>query len=155
VESVRLSGVCCWWGPASRWRNNTLSVSTLSISIELIYIPAMDDSPDIEHFRARLLELREQIASLNEVRDESSATVTLDQSRVGRLSRMDAMQQQAMARSSRERAQQELKRIAAALRRCDDGSYGYCLECDEPIARKRLEIDPAAPYCIQCAEARQ
>ncbi len=114
----------------------------------------MTETPDIEHFRAKLLKAREEIVGLSETRDASTATVVLDQSSVGRLSRMDALQQQAMAQSTRQRAELALRRIEAALRRCDDGSYGYCPECDEPINPRRLELDPAAPLCIACAEAR-
>ena len=114
----------------------------------------MSDTPDIEHFRTKLLQAREDILGLQGTRDASTATVVLDQSSVGRLSRMDALQQQAMAESTRARAQVALRRIEAALRRCDDGSYGYCLECEEPIDPRRLEFDPATPLCLACAEAR-
>ena len=111
-------------------------------------------SPNIEHFRARLLLAREAIVSVQEARDVSIATVELDQSSVGRLSRIDALQQQAMAQNSQQRAQLTLKRIEAALLRCDDGSYGYCLQCEEPIDPRRLELDPATTLCITCAQAR-
>ncbi len=114
----------------------------------------MSDTPDIEHFRAKLVQLREELLSVSETRDASTATVVLDQSSVGRLSRMDALQQQAMAQSTRQRTELALRRIEAALRRCDEGSYGDCMECDEPIDPRRLELDPAAPLCIACAEAR-
>lgn len=115
----------------------------------------MEKTPDIEHFRARLLELREEILSLNDTRDSTAATVKLDQSSVGRLSRMDALQQQAMAVDNRQRAQQTLKRIDAALERCQDGTYGLCIDCDEPIAVARLEFDPTALRCISCASASE
>jgi len=114
----------------------------------------MTDEPDIKHFRQRLLEAREDILALQETRDGASGTVHLDQSSVGRLSRMDALQQQAMAQSGQQRAKEALLRIEAALRRCEDGSYGYCLDCDEPIDPRRLEFDPATPRCVQCASAR-
>lgn len=110
--------------------------------------------PDIAHFKNKLLAAREAILNLEETRSTSTATVMLDQSSVGRLSRMDALQQQAMAQSTRQRVELELRRIEATLRRCDDGSYGYCLECDEPIDPRRLELDPAATLCIACAETR-
>ncbi len=113
-----------------------------------------DAAPDIAHFRARLLQMREELAALNDTRDASSATVVLDQSSVGRLSRMDALQQQAMAQNTRERTELTQRRIDAALRRCDDGSYGYCTACDEPIDPRRLEFDPTATLCITCAAAR-
>lgn len=114
----------------------------------------MNEEIDIEHFRERLLHLREEILGLEETRDGASGTVHLDQSSVGRLSRMDALQQQAMAKSGQQRARQALLLIEAALRRCEDGSYGYCLDCDEPINPRRLELDPAAPRCVTCTQAR-
>lgn len=115
----------------------------------------MSDAPDIEHFRTRLLQARKEILSLQDTRDASTATVELDQSSVGRLSRMDAMQQQAMAQSHQRRAELALQRIEAALRRCADGSYGYCLDCDKFIDPRRLELDPATTLCVTCAQARE
>mgnify|MGYP006441817373 CR=1 FL=1 len=110
--------------------------------------------PDIEYFRAKLLEARAALLGLEQERNAATATVVLDQTSVGRLSRMDAMQQQAMAQGTRQRAEQSLRRIEAALRRCDDGSYGECQDCGEFINPRRLELDPAATLCIACAEAR-
>ncbi len=81
-----------------------------------------------------------------------SAPKKLDQSRVGRLSRMDAMQQQAMSKAAEDRIKIELQRIKAALERLDSGEYGYCVLCDEEIAPKRLEFDPSLPTCIECAQ---
>lgn len=109
---------------------------------------------DIEHFRSRLLAARDELLALHDARQASAATVTLDQSSVGRLSRMDALQQQAMAQAGRERAEQELRRIEAALRRCAEGSYGYCLDCDEPIDPRRLDLDAATTRCVRCAARR-
>jgi RNA polymerase-binding transcription factor DksA len=45
----------------------------------------------------------------------------------------------------------ELLRIAAAIRRIDTGNYGFCVVCEEPIAPNRLEADPAVPACVDCA----
>ncbi|MDT8388125.1 MAG: TraR/DksA family transcriptional regulator [Thiogranum sp.] len=115
----------------------------------------MPDSLDVEHFRSRLVQMRDEILSLRESRDASAAPVKLDQCAVGRLSRMDALQQQAMAQDNRQRAEQQLLRITAALRRLDEGRYGDCLECDEPIDPRRLESDPAATLCISCASKRE
>lgn len=109
---------------------------------------------DIEHFRNKLLAVREAILDVADTRNASAATVMLDQSSVGRLSRMDALQQQAMAQNNRQRAELELRRIEAALVRCSDGSYGHCVRCEEPIDPRRLEFDPAAPLCLACAEER-
>ncbi|MFO7604563.1 MAG: TraR/DksA C4-type zinc finger protein [Gammaproteobacteria bacterium] len=114
----------------------------------------MPDNLNLSHFRNKLLVARAAILELAETRKATSATVVLDQSSVGRLSRMDAMQQQAMAQTTQQRAEQSLRRIEAALRRCEEGSYGDCQDCAEPIDPRRLELDPATTVCIRCAEAR-
>jgi DnaK suppressor protein len=110
--------------------------------------------PDVETMLNRLQSMRAELLELQGIRDEGAGTVTLDQSRTGRLSRMDALQRQAMAQHGRQRAEQELRRIDLAIRRCHDGSYGSCLECGEAITAGRLEADPAAELCIACARAR-
>ncbi|MEP3465413.1 MAG: TraR/DksA C4-type zinc finger protein, partial [Parasphingorhabdus sp.] len=79
------------------------------------------------------------------------STVELDQQSVGRLSRMDAMQQQEMAQAEARRRTSDLARVDQALKRHEEDEYGWCAECGEPIAWKRLEIDPAAHLCISCA----
>lgn len=106
---------------------------------------------DLEHFRQGLLARRERLLEASEAGDESASTVELDQSRVGRLSRMDAMQGQAMSVEMKRRRKAMLERIDRALRRIDDGDFGACEECGEEIASARLELDPAAPLCIRCA----
>lgn len=47
--------------------------------------------------------------------------------------------------------QAELRRIDAALGRIEDGSYGLCVKCGEPIAPARLEALPDTPHCVNCA----
>ncbi len=100
-----------------------------------------------EIIRIRLNELNEEDAT----GAAGQATVELDQQAVGRLSRMDALQNQAMAKANHARRQTQKSRLKAALRRMADGEYGYCEDCGEEIALKRLEFDPAATRCIQCA----
>ncbi|MFL1455365.1 TraR/DksA family transcriptional regulator [Marinobacter sp. GN3S48] len=106
---------------------------------------------ELEKFRQQLLELREDLLSTSEARDEASGTVHLDQQSVGRLSRMDALQSQALAKAGKERAERQLRLIEAALKRIDNDEFGECMECGEPINPKRLEIDPTCLYCIDCA----
>lgn len=106
----------------------------------------------VSEVRTRLLKLREDLESQGAMNDQSSEVVELDQSRVGRLSRMDALQAQAMSVESGRRRQLSLHRISVALARLDSGDYGLCEACDEPIHRKRLDFDPAAAMCIECAE---
>lgn len=83
---------------------------------------------------------------------DSSATVVLDQQSVGRLSRIDAMQAQAMAQELARRRARQLVEIAAALKRIENDDYGYCQQCDEPIKLTRLGINPASRYCLNCAD---
>lgn len=101
--------------------------------------------------RKKLLNLRDELLAVAASSGESAAIVELDQSKVGRLSRMDAIQAQAMAKASRQRREVMLKRITAALKRIDDDDYGNCRSCDEPINPKRLAFDPTATQCIDCA----
>lgn len=76
--------------------------------------------------------------------------VELDQTVQGRLSRMDAMQQQAMAANRTERLKLEARRIEAAIDRVHAGSYGFCCRCGCEIEAARLRADPAAPFCPDC-----
>lgn len=101
--------------------------------------------------RDKLFKLRAELQELAAMGDESAAVVELDQTKVGRLSRMDAMQAQAMAQASEQRREQTLRRIDAALKRIEDDEYGCCLQCDELINPKRLEFDPTVTLCIECA----
>ncbi len=115
----------------------------------------MTDSGEMTRFRERLLALQQQLLDLVATGNEAGRTVELDQARVGRLSRMDALQGQAMSQAMNQRRKIELKLIDAALRRIESGEYGYCLSCEEPIVRARLEHDPAARLCISCASAAE
>lgn len=83
---------------------------------------------------------------------ESRATVTLDQTSVGRLSRMDALQGQAMAQAADRRRKLRLTRIAAALKRIDEGAFGACTVCGEDIAEGRLKLDLTVPTCVACTK---
>ncbi len=108
----------------------------------------------LEHFRTMLLDMQATLQAGAESRDSMGQTVELDQTRTGRLSRMDALQAQAMAKAGAQRAANQARRITAALARVDAGTFGDCAACEEPIAEARLEADPANPFCLDCAEAR-
>lgn len=97
--------------------------------------------------RQRLDTLREELARTT----AAAAPVELDQTTQGRLSRMDALQQQAMAASLAERLRTEIRKTEAALDRVAAGTYGECCRCGEPIPAARLAADPAAPFCADCS----
>lgn len=92
-----------------------------------------------------------QIAEENRLGHDGQAVVQLDQQSVGRLSRMDALQNQAMAKAQQARRDGEAARLKAALARIDQGEFGYCEACGEPIAIRRLDLNPAVTRCISCA----
>lgn len=101
--------------------------------------------------RERLEALRAEIIALSQTGAEDRKPVGLDQQSVGRLSRQDSLQVQAMAKAADARRAGELRRIDAAMQRLDEGEYGWCVECGEAIEPRRLEIDPATPRCRDCA----
>lgn len=96
--------------------------------------------------------MRDEIERLSEVTEEARQPVELDQTMVGRLSRMDALQSQAMQLETERRRTVEIQRIDATLRRMDEGEFGYCVSCGVDIEPKRLENDPTTPTCFDCAE---
>ncbi len=103
-------------------------------------------------FYQTLLETRLiALQSQDETNADSRDTVVLDQTSVGRLSRMDAMQQQAMAKATRQNRTTEIQAIKNALLRLEEGEYGYCEDCGEDIPAKRLELNPTAIRCFSCA----
>jgi len=106
---------------------------------------------DLEKARQRLAAKRDELEELSRISQGARATVELDQQSVGRLSRMDAMQQQAMAEAQERSRKRDLIRIEQAERRIREGEYGYCSECGEEIADGRLAIDPMAEKCVSCA----
>lgn len=104
-----------------------------------------------DEIKQLLIAKRAEIEALLAVTDADSAPVELDQTQQGRLSRMDAIQQQAMAAETQRRRQREIQLIGAALHRLDEGEYGYCVNCGEAIEPQRLALDPATPFCLKDA----
>jgi len=105
----------------------------------------------IHELKNLLYKQQKQLMDLEQTGSEAASIVELDQTRVGRLSRMDALQAQAMSQERERRRRIQLQKIAAALNRIEHEDYGYCEECGEEIAFKRLEFDPAISLCFTCA----
>ena len=106
---------------------------------------------DLEMMRKTLTRRLEEVRRSIDDTAASRKPVQLDQTSVGRLSRMDSMQMQAMALAEERMRNQEIERIKGALMRIDSGDFGYCLTCGEEIAPKRLAVDPTSATCIRCA----
>jgi DnaK suppressor protein len=103
------------------------------------------------HFRKILLELRKELASVEIAGEKAAETVELDQTRVGRLSRMDALQNQAISIEVQRRRAIKLQQLDKALGRLEAGEFGLCATCGEEISPGRLEFDPTTTLCIECA----
>lgn len=112
----------------------------------------MLNDAEITAYRERLLQERAAFEDEDALGAEDRGTVILDQQSVGRLSRMDALQRQAMAEASLRRRAARRRRIDATLKRIDEGEFGFCHDCGEEIAKARLDLDPTAPACLSCTK---
>jgi len=108
----------------------------------------------LKEFKVQLLKLEASIAKDIEEAKKSSQPVELDQTTVGRVSRIDAIQQQQMQASAVRRMEQRATMVQSALTRITDNEYGFCLNCEEPMELKRLEARPESQICIQCAKKK-
>ncbi len=107
---------------------------------------------EIAGITQELRRLRAEIQELDEGSSQGSETVELDQAKVGRLSRMDALQAQQMALESGRRRQNQLVKIDGALRRIESGEFGCCFICGEEIDVRRLTVDPTSTRCVECIQ---
>lgn len=92
----------------------------------------------------------EQSHALTEAGGSDRSPVELDQQSVGRVSRIDSMQVQAMAQAGERRRKVRRNQLMEALKRLDAGEYGWCEACGELIAPRRLDADPAVTHCVDC-----
>jgi DnaK suppressor protein len=110
------------------------------------------DEGEIEKIRQKLLRLKSELQEGEKISKETGEPVELDQARVGRLSRMDAMQAQQMALETVRRRQHQRLKVEGALRRIESGEYGYCFVCGEAIDVRRLCVDPTTTRCTECVD---
>lgn len=106
---------------------------------------------DTDAIRAVLQTRLAELDALDQATSEDRKPIELDQTSVGRLSRMDSLQVQAMAAAAQGRRVAERGRLEQALKRLDTDEYGWCATCGEAIAPKRLETDPTLAVCVRCA----
>lgn len=110
---------------------------------------------DTQGFKQQLLRLQAELKKVEELAKQDANIVELDQSRLGRLSRMDALQSQQMAMETARRQEQQLAKIDGALRRIENGDFGDCFICSVDIDNRRLEIDPTSTRCMACVEKEE
>ncbi len=104
-----------------------------------------------EELRQRLRDDRGEIEAQLESSRDDARPVGLDQP-IGRLTRMDAMQQQNMTKANRRNLETRLKQIIGAQTAWNDGDYGSCVRCEEPIGYPRLKSRPETRLCVRCQE---
>ena len=109
----------------------------------------------VKQLHAQLITQQQDLTESMHNAEATTKPVSLDQQSVGRVSRIDAIQQQQMAIANQQQTSDMLKSIGLALRRIDDASYGDCQECGDPIAYARLQAQPFASLCIDCQSARE
>lgn len=116
----------------------------------------MDDlTPDeLDDLHQLLLIMQDELMSLLIESEESARPVGLDQP-MGRLSRIDAIQIQQMSQANRRNHNTRLLQVRAALAAIEESVYGYCKFCEELIGYPRLMVQPEAPFCVACQEARE
>ena len=107
---------------------------------------------EIERFRQALERLKAELQELDRMAKKTGETVELDQTRTGRITRMDAMQAQQMALEEARRRHHQLVKIDGAMLRIESGDFGYCYACEEEIDLRRLTVDPTNTRCVKCAK---
>ena len=105
---------------------------------------------DLATYRAALATALTALDGEDALGSAGQKTVTLDQQAVGRLSRMDALQNQAMAKAQAGRRATQRQRIKGALARMVAAEYGYCTDCGDDLDPARLNADPTVPRCMSC-----
>ena len=108
----------------------------------------------IAGLHSALLLLRDEFRFVLDNSTEGAKPVGLDQP-IGRLSRMDALQQQSMSQASQRIARLRLAQVEAALQRIAQEEYGFCVGCGEEIGHGRLKARPETPFCVACQNRRE
>lgn len=119
----------------------------------ILYLRRVDELTEgqVATFRARLIELRDELRDLIRATREGTKPVDLNEP-IGRLTRMDAIQQQSMTAANRRSHDLRLKQVEQALTLIERGEYGLCRRCEDPIGHKRLSARPESPYCLPCQD---
>jgi DnaK suppressor protein len=108
----------------------------------------------LKELRQLLLAERDRLEAYLRLSEEGAKPVQLG-TPIGRLSRMDAIQQQEMTRAGRSTLELKRRQVEASLDGHTKGVYGQCRSCEEPIGYPRLRARPEAPFCLSCQDRRE
>jgi DnaK suppressor protein len=119
-------------------------------------VPVTDEltSEQLVELCEDLVQLKAELEALLEITGAAVRPVDLDEP-IGRLSRMDAIQQQRMAQANRQRNTQRLQMVIAALAADPEDEYGWCKRCEDPVGYGRLKSRPETPFCVGCQGAME
>ena len=119
------------------------------------YQPAEDEpfmnERQLEYFRRKL------IAWKDEILEDSRETIETLQGSTRNIpdltDRASEETDRALELRTRDRQRKLVSKIESALRRIDEGEYGYCVTCGAEIVSARLDLLPDTPFCAKCADA--
>ena len=104
----------------------------------------------LNDIRAQLVEKLSELDRALELTNDHAQTVVLDQTAVGRVSRVEALQDQQLGLAHQRQIAVEILLVKKALRKLDTGEYGLCERCDEDIPAARLQLIPECECCVVC-----
>ena len=110
----------------------------------------MKDPQSLESYRKQLQELLDEIEGYLAKTEQSAEAVSPDKS-LGRLSRMEAMQDQQLILEARRRKKMQKVAVLSALQRIEHGQFGTCIFCGKSIDPARLEVAPESSTCVSCS----
>ena len=110
----------------------------------------MKDSQNLMVYRNQLQKSLCAIEEYLDKTEESAEAVSPDKS-LGRLSRMEAMQDQQLMLEARRRKKMQKVAVLSALQRIENNQFGDCIFCGKPINPERLEAAPESSTCVSCS----
>jgi len=113
----------------------------------------MITADQIFYYEDKIEALIQQLQAEIETTAPDTAAVSPDNA-IGRVSRMDSILSQEVAKASVAAKQKRILDLTAARLRLDEGRFGWCAECQEDIEMERLAAAPETVFCRVCATKR-
>jgi DnaK suppressor protein len=129
---------------------NVFKIPSLTKHICEHGVLSMTDSQNLMVYRNQLQKSLCEIEEYLDKTEESAEAVSPDKS-LGRLSRMEAMQDQQLILEARRRKKMQKVAVLSALQRIENNQFGDCIFCGKPISPERLEAAPESSTCVSCS----